>query len=114
MRFRTSLAAALGALALVVTLPTSANAATGQFVFTYNRDGKTIEARLNDPKGRECIDLAEVADPSATPAHSPRNRTNSIVTVYSDLECEGESFSLRAYSGFGGEGLKFRSVIFNQ
>ncbi|MFJ2744411.1 hypothetical protein ACIO3O_32695 [Streptomyces sp. NPDC087440] len=114
MRFRTSLAAALGALALVVTLPTSANAATGQFAFTYNRDGKTIEATLHDPKARECIDLDEVADPSTTPAHSPRNRTNSIATVFTDLECEGESFPLKAHSGHAGEGLKFRSVLFNQ
>ncbi|QDQ13299.1 hypothetical protein [Streptomyces spectabilis] len=114
MRFRTSLAAALGALALVVTLPSSANAATGQFVFTYNRDGRTIEGRLHDPEARECIDLDEVAKPDATPAHSPRNRTNSIATVYTELECEGESFALRAHSGYGGEGLKFRSVVFNQ
>ncbi|MEI5102059.1 hypothetical protein RB200_30510 [Streptomyces sp. PmtG] len=114
MRFRTSLAAALGALALVVTLPPSANAATGQFVFTYNREGKTIEGRLHDPTGRECIDLTEVSNLNETPAHSPRNRTNSIATVYTELECEGESFALKAHSGYGGEGLKFRSIVFNQ
>ncbi|MBB4889161.1 hypothetical protein WEB32_02500 [Streptomyces netropsis] len=114
MRLRHAIGGALGALALIVTVPTSANAATGQFVFTYNRDGKTIEGRLHDPKARECIDLDEVAKPDSTPAHSPRNRTNSIATVYTDLECEGESFALKAHSGYGGEGLKFRSVVFNQ
>ncbi|MFJ2407192.1 hypothetical protein ACIOUE_38525 [Streptomyces xanthochromogenes] len=115
MRFRTSLAAVLGALALAVTLPaSSASAATGQFSFTYERDGKTLQGYLSDPRARSCIDLDEVAGTDTTPAHSPRNRTNSIATVFTDLDCEGKSFALKAGGGHGGAGLKFRSVVFNQ
>ncbi|MEU8500095.1 peptidase inhibitor family I36 protein [Streptomyces lavendulae] len=115
MRFRTPLAAAVGALALAVTLPTSsASAATGQFVFTYERDGKTLEGYLRDPRARYCLTLEQVAGTDTTPAHSPRNRTNSIATVYTDVDCEGESFALKSGGGYGGENLKFRSVVFNQ
>ncbi|WP_327064318.1 hypothetical protein [Kitasatospora sp. NBC_01302] len=114
MRFRTSLAVALGALTLAVSLPTSAHAATGQFFFTYNRDGKTLEGYLRDPRARYCITLEEVAKPDSTPAYSPRNRTNSIATVYTDVDCEGESFPLKSGGGHGGANVKFRSVVFNQ
>ncbi|MEU8548928.1 hypothetical protein AB0C81_18385 [Streptomyces roseoverticillatus] len=84
MRLRYAVGGALGALALIVTVPTSANAATGQFVFTYERDGKTLEGYLRDPRARYCLTLEQVAKPDTTPAHSPRNRTNSIATVYTE------------------------------
>ncbi|MFF7588052.1 hypothetical protein ACFZCK_11285 [Kitasatospora purpeofusca] len=113
MRFRTCLAVALTGLTLAVSLPTSATAATGQFFYTYESGGKTLEGFLRDPKGRVCINLDEVAEP-ATPAHSPRNRTNSIATVYTDADCDGESFPLKANGGSGGKDVKFRSVIFNK
>ncbi|MET9359408.1 hypothetical protein ABZX93_00650 [Streptomyces sp. NPDC006632] len=115
MRLRSSLAAAVGALALAVTLPaSSAGAATGQFVFTYERDGKTIEDKLHDPRARFCINLDEVSKPGTTPAHSPRNRTNSRATVYPEIDCEGEGVGLKALSGKAGPEVKVRSVIFNQ
>ncbi|MFE9120489.1 hypothetical protein [Streptomyces sp. NPDC007172] len=115
MRLRSSLAAALGALALAVTLPTSpASAATGQFFFTYERDGKTLEGYLRDPRARYCLTLEQVAKPDTTAAHSPRNRTNSVATVYTDVDCEGESFPLKSGGGSGGKDVKFRSVVFNR
>ncbi|MFE9532857.1 hypothetical protein [Streptomyces sp. NPDC006691] len=115
MRLRSAFAAALGAFALAVTLPTSpASAASGPFRFTYERDGKTLEGSLLNPKGLYCLTLEQVAKPDTTPAHSPRNLTNSIATVYTDVDCEGESFPLKMHGGSGGKDVKFRSVIFDR
>ncbi|RSS73338.1 hypothetical protein [Streptomyces sp. WAC06614] len=116
MRLRTSLAAALGAFALVLTLPTSSQAAAiGEFQYSYvGLDGRTHFRILLDPDSRECITLPEVADPAASePAHSPRNRTASTATVFTEAECEGDFFVLRPLTGRGSERLKLRSVVFS-
>ncbi|MFI1385600.1 hypothetical protein [Embleya sp. NPDC020886] len=115
MRFRSSMVAVVGALTLVVTLPTSAGAATGEFSYKYTGlNGQPQEARLFDPPGRECIDLPEVADPgSSSPAHSPRNDTDATAGVFTEPGCKGDYFSLRPFGGQGSERLKLRSVIFS-
>ncbi|MCB5183101.1 hypothetical protein [Streptomyces antimicrobicus] len=119
MRLRTSLAAALGAFALVLTLPTAATsapaAALGEFRYTYvGIDGQPRTARLDDPQSGECVTLPEVADPDASqPAHSPRNRTTSTATVFTEPGCDGDYFTLRPLTGRGSERLKLRSVVFS-
>jgi hypothetical protein len=115
MRLRNAAVAALGALALVVTIPSSASAAIGGFSYSYvGLDGRTHRRVLLDPESRECITLDEVADPDASePAHSPRNRTTSGATVFTEPGCEGDFFSLRPLTGRGGESLKLRSVVFS-
>ncbi|MGW1376919.1 peptidase inhibitor family I36 protein [Streptomyces sp. NPDC002446] len=114
MRIRTALAAATGALALVVALPTSASAAEGHFQYTYTGlDGTPQIAVLEDPESWGCVTLPEVADPGASsPAHSPRNRTDEFATVYTGPNCDGDSFTLRPHTGYGSERLKLRSVMF--
>lgn len=114
MRFRTALAAAFGALALIVTLPTSAAAAEGQFQYTYSGlDGSPRVAVIEDPGSWECITLPEVADPdSSSPAHSPRNRTDEYALVFTGPDCDGDSFTLKPETGYGSERLKVRSVLF--
>ncbi|MEV5277760.1 hypothetical protein [Streptomyces sp. NPDC051994] len=114
MRFRAPVAAALGALALVITLPTSANAVGGEFVYSYSGPhGHVREARLKHPHGRECINLREVTGRHASsPARSPRNRTDAKATVFTDMHCKGAHFSLRPHGGHASDKLKFRSVIF--
>ncbi|MCM2419297.1 hypothetical protein [Streptomyces sp. RKAG293] len=114
MRIRHSAAASLGALALVLTLSAPADAAEGTFVYTYSGlDGSQQTATLSDPTSEECITLPEVADPSASsPAHSPLNRTDARAVVFTDPGCEGDSFTLRAFTGHGSERLKLRSVRF--
>ncbi|ARX85935.1 MULTISPECIES: hypothetical protein [Streptomyces] len=114
MRFRTALAAAAGALTLIVTLPTSAAAAEGQFQYTYvGVDGSPRLGFIDDPDSGECHTLPEVADPgSSSPAHSPRNRTDERARVFTEPDCTGDSFVLRPHTGYGSERLKLRSVVF--
>ncbi|MFF4371096.1 hypothetical protein [Streptomyces sp. NPDC001594] len=115
MRLRHAALAAFGALSLVLTIPTSASAAVGEFQYSYvGLDGRTHIGILFDPKSGECITLPEVADPNASsPAHSPRNRTTSTATVFTDPECEGDWFTLRPLTGRGSDRLKLRSVAFS-
>ncbi|MFD5419552.1 hypothetical protein ACFWJT_16195 [Streptomyces sp. NPDC127069] len=115
MRLRRASIAALGAFTLLLAIPQSASAAVGEFQYTYiGLDGKPHVRILLDPESRECITLPEVADPNATePAHSPRNRTTSTATVFTEPECEGDFFSLRPLTGRGSERLKLRSVVFS-
>ncbi|WP_330172228.1 hypothetical protein OG875_00685 [Streptomyces sp. NBC_01498] len=112
MRLRTSVAATVGALALVITLPSSAGAAEGAFTYQHlNQAGMERIAGLMDPQSRECITLPEVRD--GAPAHSPRNHTNATATVFAGVDCEGPHFSLRPNGGHASERLKVRSVVFS-
>ncbi|MFE7788429.1 hypothetical protein [Streptomyces sp. NPDC057460] len=115
MRLRTTVAAALGALALVVTLPTSASATVGVFAYRYTGlDGTPQIAELVNPPSGECVTLPEVADPnSSNPADSPWNFTASTATVFTGPDCDGEDFSLRPFGGHASERLKLRSVVFS-
>ncbi|MFI9036008.1 hypothetical protein [Streptomyces sp. NPDC053726] len=115
MRLRSTVAAAFGALALIVAVPSSASAATGEFSYTYSGlDGSPQVAFLFDPPSGECITLPEVADPgSSNPAHTPWNHTDATATVFSGVDCEGEYFSLRPFGGHASSRLKLRSVIFS-
>ncbi|MFJ4781373.1 hypothetical protein [Streptomyces sp. NPDC088762] len=109
-------AAVFGALTLVLTVPTSASAATGEFRYTYSGlDGRPQVAVLADPPSEECITLPEVADPGASsPAHSPRNRTDETATVFTEPGCEGDYFTLRPRTGYGSARLALRSVVFSR
>ncbi|MET8271075.1 hypothetical protein [Streptomyces sp. NPDC005096] len=115
MRLRTTVAAALGALALVVTLPTSASATVGVFAYRYTGlDGTPQIAELVNPPSGDCVTLPEVADPnSSNPADSPWNYTVSTATVFTGPNCEGDSFPLHPFRGHAFEQLKLRSVLFN-
>ncbi|MFH7599327.1 hypothetical protein WDV06_30150 [Streptomyces racemochromogenes] len=115
MRLRRASIAALGAFTLLLAVPQSASAAIGEFQYTYiGLDGKPHVRLLLDPLSRECITLPEAADPDLSqPAHSPRNRTNTTATVFSDIECDGEFYALRPLVGRGNADMKFRSVVFS-
>ncbi|MFD3923951.1 hypothetical protein [Streptomyces sp. NPDC058595] len=114
MRLRTTVAAAVGALALVITLPASAGAAEGDFTYQHvDEAGVAQSSTLVDPRSRECITLPEVQDERTEPAHSPRNNTDATATVFSGADCEGLHFSLRPNGGKASERLKVRSVVFS-
>ncbi|MFE5491908.1 hypothetical protein ACFQ8S_35100 [Streptomyces virginiae] len=115
MRLRHAAVAAFGAFTLLLTVPTSASAATGEFQYTVTGlDGSPLRVVLEDPESRECITLPEVADPGASaPAHSPRNRTTSTATVFTEPDCEGDFFTLRPLTGYGSARLQLRSVVFS-
>jgi hypothetical protein len=113
MRFRTTVAAAVGALALIVSVPGSASAAVGEFTYVYtDMHGSPQTGTLTHPKSRECITLVEAAGEYVPPAHSPRNRTNATATVFTGRDCDGDHYSLRP-GGSAGPRLKLRSVVFS-
>ncbi|MFI6147989.1 hypothetical protein [Streptomyces sp. NPDC051109] len=114
MRLRNAAVAAFGAFTLLLAVPTSASAATGQFEYSVvGLDGQPLKTSLENPVGEECITLPEVADPNASePAFSPRNRTDAVATVFTEPGCEGDYFTLRAHTGHGSARLKLRSVVF--
>ncbi|MFJ3979156.1 hypothetical protein [Streptomyces sp. NPDC090021] len=97
-----------------LTLPVSASAATGEFQYTVTGlGGRSLRVILDDPASGECVTLPEVADPGAgSPAHSPRNRTTSTATVFTEPGCEGDCFTLRPVTGHGSARLQLRSVVF--
>ncbi len=115
MRLRRAAVAAFGAFTLLLTAPTSASAATGEFQYTVaGLDGRPLRVVLDDPPSEECITLPEVADPGASaPAHSPRNRTNATATVFTEPDCSGDWFTLRPITGHGSARLQLRSVVFS-
>lgn len=110
---RRSIAAAAASIALVVTVPHPASAATGEFQYTYAGDfGDRITGSLEDPDSRVCITLPEVADPDSTEsAFAPRNMTDSPVTMFTGPDCDGDYYSLRP-GGKASDRLKLRSVVF--
>ncbi|MFG2983405.1 hypothetical protein ACGFYQ_19505 [Streptomyces sp. NPDC048258] len=112
---RNAALAAAGALTLLVAVPGSAHAASGQFSYSYiGLDGQEQRAALVDPESRACITIPEAADPGASePAFSPRNRTDSSATVFTEPDCTGDYFTLRPYTGYGSSRLKLRSVVFS-
>ncbi|MFI0982951.1 hypothetical protein ACH4SP_38810 [Streptomyces sp. NPDC021093] len=113
MRLRRSVGAALGALALVIALPTSASAATGDFSYKFvGLDGTPQSATLQDPESPACITLPEVADPdSSKPAFAPHNDTDVWVMVFTEPGCTGDSWILRPHGNPATDRLKLRSVF---
>ncbi|MGW1106749.1 hypothetical protein [Streptomyces sp. NPDC002540] len=115
MRLRSTVAAAFGALALAVAVPASADAASGDFSYTYSGlDGAPQIGLLFDPPSGVCVTLPEVADPaSSSPAHTPWNHTDATATVFTGVDCEGDYFTLRPNGGHASSRLKLRSVVFS-
>ncbi|MEU2249381.1 hypothetical protein [Streptomyces sp. NPDC019224] len=113
MRLRFGLTAVLGAALLAVSASAPASAASGQFRYDYvTVDGYEASGFLNNPADGVCVNLAGVGEENPEAGHSPKNRTDSWATVYSEPDCEGASFPLRPFTGGAGERLKVRSVVF--
>ncbi len=108
MRLRNTVLAATSAIALVLAVPTSANAATGEFLY---RTGSGLPRGLTDPGSGECINLPGTTD--AEPAHSPRNLTLSTATVFVDFDCAGDTYYVMKPGKVLGDRLKLRSVVFS-
>ncbi|GGR71423.1 hypothetical protein GCM10010252_07220 [Streptomyces aureoverticillatus] len=79
--FRYAIGAALGALALVVTIPTSANAAVGEFTYQY---GDVVRG-LTNPANDVCHKIAN--DDQAPGTEPLLNATNMYAHLYTDDEC---------------------------
>ncbi|MEI5102064.1 hypothetical protein RB200_30540 [Streptomyces sp. PmtG] len=111
MRLRHAAGAAFGALALIATIPTSANAASGIFYYQYGDSSNPTAGKLEDPKADQCHDIPEVEGKPGS-AFSPQNNvTEHEVTLYSEEDCAGVGTKL-AYGSELGPDVKFKSVIF--
>ncbi|MFF1908147.1 hypothetical protein [Kitasatospora sp. NPDC058218] len=108
MRIRNTVLAAASALALVLAVPTSAGAATGDFLYKV---GPGIPAGLADPASGECINLLGATEKD--PAFAPENFTTSTATVFLDFDCNGDVFRVMNPGTKLGNRLKLRSVIFS-
>nr|WSZ95394.1 hypothetical protein OH820_06770 [Streptomyces sp. NBC_00857] len=120
MRLRSTLAAVVGAVALLVSVPGSSSAsssassaAVGEFHYVYTDiAGHPQPGKLVNPPSRRCITIPEAAGEYVPPAHSPRNLTKSTATVFTGLRCDGEHYTLDPGKSASSR-LKLRSVVFS-
>ncbi|MCL7430402.1 hypothetical protein [Streptomyces sp. YS415] len=113
MRFRSACTAVLGAALLLAAVPASASAASGQFRYDYvTVEGYEATGFLNNPASGQCIDLPGVGWENPEPGHAPKNRTDDWAMVFTEPNCQGDSFPLRPHTGGASERLKVRSVVF--
>ncbi|MFD9684493.1 hypothetical protein ACFY2K_27095 [Kitasatospora sp. NPDC001309] len=110
MRLRNAGVAALGALTLLLAVPGSANAATGDFLYKYGLLGGQ-EGLLPDPVSGVCLNLDGATD--LEPATSPRNFTNATATVFLDTDCNGDVYYVMNPGKKLGPLFRIRSVIFS-
>ncbi|WP_395297366.1 hypothetical protein ACF9IK_30960 [Kitasatospora hibisci] len=108
MRLRNTAIAAASAVALVLAVPTSANAATGEFLYKV---GPGVPAGMADPRSGQCIDVFGATEDH--PAFAPENFTASTATVFLDFQCDGDVFYVMNPGKRLGDRLKFRSVVFS-
>ncbi|MER7582154.1 hypothetical protein [Kitasatospora sp. NPDC097691] len=108
MRLRNTVLAVASAVALVFAVPTSANAAAGDFLYKV---GPGVPAGLADPESRVCHNLFGATEDH--PAFAPENFTDSTATVFLDSDCGGDVFYVMNPGKRLGDRLKLRSVIFS-
>ncbi|MFE6747145.1 hypothetical protein ACFVGM_14915 [Kitasatospora purpeofusca] len=110
MRLRNSLVAAAGALLITLAVPTSANAAVGEFLYSVG-PLPGIPAGLADPESSECINVFGATEQH--PAYAPKNLTTATATVFLDFNCDGDTYYTMNPGKILGNRLKFRSVVFS-
>ncbi|MGF1429848.1 hypothetical protein [Kitasatospora sp. LaBMicrA B282] len=108
MRLHRTVAAALGAFALIVAVPNSAHAAEGTFGY---KDELGLPVVLHDPASRECINLPGTSE--LLPGSAPENLTDATATVFLDRDCAGDTYYVMDPGKVLGGRLKLRSVIFS-
>ncbi|MFD7099834.1 hypothetical protein ACFV0B_15430 [Streptomyces xanthophaeus] len=114
MKLRNTVAAALGAFALVLTLPGSALAAQGDFLYKYvDQLGQEQHITLHDPHSGKCINLYAVGNDLVPPGYGPHNRTDTAVTLYLGASCTGDEWRLRANGNRASDRLEVRSIRFD-
>ncbi|WP_441248481.1 hypothetical protein [Kitasatospora sp. McL0602] len=114
MRLRNAVLAASAALALAVSLPASAMAASGEFRYSYlDSDGYEQPGMLFYPPSGECIDLPGAESDDLAPAYAPKNGTRSTATVFLAADCVGDVYFTLRPGGSASDRLKVRSVVFS-
>ncbi|MEU6587717.1 hypothetical protein ABZ923_00505 [Streptomyces sp. NPDC046881] len=111
---KAAVGAACSAFLLLVAVPGSASAATGQFRYTYTTaDGYEAVGFLNNPAGGECINLAPPSSAPGTPSRAPKNRTDATATVFLDTDCTGDTYYTLPPGTGASDRLLLRSVVFS-
>ncbi|MEU9074600.1 hypothetical protein ACFYUY_10020 [Kitasatospora sp. NPDC004745] len=110
MRLRNTVLALASAATLVLAVPTSATAATGDFLYRVGVPPIGIPTGLADPESRVCIDLPDIGN---LPAFAPENFTTSTATVFLDAHCDGDTYYVMNPGKKLGDRLRLRSVIFS-
>ncbi|MET9403491.1 hypothetical protein [Kitasatospora sp. NPDC002965] len=111
MRLRNAVLAATSAVALVLAVPVSANAADGVFRYTYRDGGADQRGELVDPPSGTCIDLPGATE--ADPAFAPVNRTGGSAVEFLEFGCRGDIYYTLKPGGSAGRRLHVRSVLFS-
>ncbi|MDH6112301.1 hypothetical protein P3T36_003713 [Kitasatospora sp. MAP12-15] len=115
MRLRNSVAAAVGSLALVLSIPGSASAvgsAHGTFQYRFGSPVAPHFGELIDPDTRVCINLPEGTDVNYPPAFHPENQTDSTATAWTGPNCTGDYNSINPYKSRNAT-FTLRSVVFS-
>lgn len=112
--FTAALGAACTAFALLLAVPGSAAAATGQFRYTYTTtDGYEAVGFLNDPPSGQCINLQGPASEPGSASRAPKNRTDATATVFLNADCEGDTYYTLPPGSGASDRLLLRSVVFS-
>ncbi|MFE1381928.1 hypothetical protein ACFW6S_23640 [Streptomyces sp. NPDC058740] len=113
MRLRSTLIASASALLLALTVTNPAQAATGDFNYTYiGSGGISVSGQLADPESGVCINIPETVG-NNFPAIAPRNFTGSTATVFLDADCDGDTYYVMSPGKILGDRLRLRSVVFS-
>ncbi|WP_173883391.1 hypothetical protein [Streptomyces pharetrae] len=115
---RRSITAAVGAacsaFVLLLAVPGSASAATGQFRYSYTTaEGYEAVGFLNNPASGTCINLPSPGSAPGTTSRTPQNYTNATATVFLDADCEGDTYYTLPPGTGASDRLLLRSVVFS-
>ncbi|MGW1767694.1 hypothetical protein ACWCQL_27035 [Streptomyces sp. NPDC002073] len=110
MRLRRSLGATLGALALGVALPVTADATLGSATCQYGDPAQ--KGQPDAPDSRECIEVPEVGPGQSTDAWEFENNTFAEACLFPEAGCQGERTQVPKGEKATAD-LKFRSVHFH-
>ncbi|MER7491283.1 hypothetical protein ABT033_01275 [Streptomyces pharetrae] len=115
---RRSITAAVGAacsaFVLLLAVPGSASAATGQFRYSYTTaEGYEAVGFLNNPASGACINLPAPGSAPGTTSRTPQNYTNATATVFLDADCEGDTYYTLPPGTGASDRLLLRSVVFS-
>ncbi|GGV54639.1 hypothetical protein [Streptomyces spectabilis] len=110
MRLRHTVGATLGALALVLTIPTSANAVQGDLFYKYGDPASPKTGSFEDPAMSECLNVIEVEGKNDT-AFAPESTMQEHDTfVFTEEDCQGTKTKVPPATKLGPE-VKFKSIL---